>query len=138
MRVYVNSSVWSSIEQNVGVICACLPCLRLLLRSGANWGPEVSGQTTRGTEYAQRSHRHAERSASGRSRRGSSENEHTTSELEIASKMSKSESVGVSTTDTSRSDSDVEKADCDLREKDGTCRTQEVYQYLTAAGERYT
>jgi len=43
----VDSSMWSSIEQSLGIICACLPTLRPLLRT-RGWCLTHSGEASKG------------------------------------------------------------------------------------------
>ncbi|CAG8921591.1 unnamed protein product [Penicillium salamii] len=50
---YVSIGYWSTIECDVGVICACLPAIRSLLRRVA---PGLFGDTTHANSYAVNSH----------------------------------------------------------------------------------
>jgi len=53
---FVHAGVWSSIEQSVGVICACLPCLRIFIAS-RQWDTGSVVETAGTAAYATRTNK---------------------------------------------------------------------------------
>lgn len=125
----MQSSLWSSIEQNVGVVCACLPCMRLLLRPGANWGPEGTTETTECTERPRALTQPSTfRTVNGQDGILDDLKERSDSELELTAAPSVPHSLGRSVVTTSHSDVDTEKTDNESQGRDDSWQTQEIQQ----------
>lgn len=132
MWAFVHAGVWSSIEQSVGVICACLPCLRLLLRPSFGWDKETDRRTVTQAQYTSRSRYTGDES----SQQQHSVNHENSSELELTMALSIPDSLGISASNTIHSEP-TEKADADSHKNEGIWRTQEVHQKYAPAHERY-